>query len=256
MVSMQDVKAAVQQQFGHVAEQYRASAVHAAGEDLQRLAHEVQRMNAARVLDAGCGAGHTAVAVAPFVQEVLAYDLTEPMLRQVEQLAAERGCANVVTQRGDVESLPFRPASFDAVVSRYSAHHWPRPWLALREFRRVLKPHGVFLLSDIVSPDEPALDTFLQTIELLRDPSHVRDHTVAQWEAMLTQAGFQSEVLFTWHLPLDFQSWVTRMATPAANVAIIQSLFDRAPLEVRAGMDVQVDYRFSLRGALIKAFSA
>ncbi len=251
---MHTVKTVIQQRFGSVAEQYRASAVHAAGEDLQRLAREVQRMNAACVLDAGCGAGHTAVAVAPFVQEVAAYDLTEPMLRQVEQLATERGCTNVVTQRGDVENLPFESASFDAVVSRYSAHHWPRPVLALREFRRVLKPGGVFLLSDIVSPEEPVLDTFLQTIELLRDPSHVRDHTIAQWEAMLAQVGFQSEVLFTWKLPLDFQSWVARMATPADNVAVIQLLFDGAPLEVRAEMNIQADYRFSLQGALIKAF--
>lgn len=251
---MHTVKTVIRQRFGSVAEQYRASAVHAAGEDLQRLAREVRRMNAARVLDAGCGAGHTAVAVAPFVQEVAACDLTEPMLRQVEQLAAERGCTNVVTQRGDVENLPFELASFDAVVSRYSAHHWPRPVLALREFRRVLKPGGVFLLSDIVSPEEPVLDTFLQTIELLRDPSHVRDHTIAQWEAMLAQVGFQSEVLFTWKLPLDFQSWVARMATPVDNVAVIQSLFDGAPLEVRAEMNIQADYRFSLQGALIKAF--
>jgi ubiquinone/menaquinone biosynthesis C-methylase UbiE len=251
---MQDVKAAVRRQFGRVAEHYRVSAVHAAGEDLQRLAHEVRRMNAAHVLDAGCGAGHTAMTVAPFAQTVVAYDLTAPMLRQVEQLAAERGCANVVTRRGDVEHLPFEPASFDAVVSRYSAHHWPRPQRALEEIRRVLKPGGAFLLSDVVSPDEPKLDTFLQTVELLRDPSHVRDHTVAQWEAMLVQAGFRSEVFFTWKLPLDFQAWVKRMATPAANVAIIQSLFDGAPLEVHTEMDVQPDYRFSLRGALIRAF--
>ena len=249
---MQDVKAAVQQQFGNVAANYASSAVHASGEDLNRMVQYANLNGTEHVLDAGCGAGHTALAFAPHVAGVVAYDLTPSMLEQVEQLAFQRGTTNLTTHRGDVEVLPFEDASFDLVVSRYSAHHWPHPARALAEFKRVLKPNGQFMLSDIVAEEDPTLDTFLQTVELLRDPSHVRDHSISQWNAMLRDTGFTSEVMFTWQLPLDFDAWVIRMATPAASVAMIKTLFDGAPSEVREAMDIQSNYRFQIPGALFR----
>ncbi len=249
---MQDVKASVQHQFGNVAANYATSAVHASGEDMNRMVQLAELSGMERVLDAGCGAGHTALAFAPYVAEVVAYDLTLSMLEQVEKLSAERQISNLTTQHGDVEKLPFADDTFDRVVSRYSAHHWPHTTVALAEFRRVLKPGGQFILSDIVASEDPTLDTFLQTIELLRDPSHVRDHSISQWGMMLRDMGFATEVLFTWDLPLDFDSWVTRMATPDANVLMIKTLFDGAPTEVRDAMDVQTNYRFQIPGALFR----
>lgn len=249
---MQDVKASVQQQFGQVAVNYATSTVHASGEDLTRMVQLAELTGDEQILDAGCGAGHTALAFAPHVSHVVAYDLTASMLDQVERLAAERRISNLTTELGDVEYLPFEDTSFDRVVSRYSAHHWPHPAKALEEFNRVLKPGGQFILSDIVAAEEATLDTFLQTIELLRDPSHVRDHSITQWQRMFAEAGFTAEVLFTWDLPLDFDAWVTRMATPAANVAILKSLFDGAPSEVRDAMDLQSNYRFHIPGALFR----
>ena len=38
--------------------------------------------------------------------------------------------------------------------------------------------------------EDYAQDTFLQTIELLRDPSHVRDYRISEWRDMLAAAGF------------------------------------------------------------------
>jgi len=146
-----DVKASVQQQFGNAAEKYAVSAVHAQGADLTRMVALAALNGSEIVLDAGCGAGHTALAFAPHCAQVVAYDLTETMLAQVERLASERGLNNVETRQGDVEALPFEDASFDLVVTRYSAHHWPNPAAALREFRRVVKPGGRVLVSDIVA---------------------------------------------------------------------------------------------------------
>lgn len=255
MIKVDNVQQFVQKQFGSVAENYRTSAVHASGEDLPQMVAAATLSGGERVLDAGCGAGHTALAFAPHVAEVVAYDLTPSMLEQVQQLAAERGVTNVVTREGNVEALPFADGEFDLVVSRYSAHHWGNPTAALREFRRVLKPGGRFILSDIVASDVSVVDTYLQTIEVLRDPSHVRDHSIRQWLAMLTETGFSGEVAFTWRLPLQFDSWVTRIATPEPNVAMLKTLFSIAPGEVRAAFDVQPDYTFTIDGALIVARS-
>lgn len=249
-----DIKQSVQRQFGAVAANYVSSPVHRGGPDLDALLAAAAVRGAERVLDAGCGTGHTALAFAPLVAEVVAVDLTEAMLEQGRRLAAERGLANVAFQLGDVEQLPFPDASFDIVTSRYSAHHYPRPWAALVEFARVLRPGGVLLLVDVVAPDDPTQDTFLNAIELLRDPSHVRDHSVAQWRAMFGVAGFTSELLGTWDLRLDFESWVARMRTPPLSVAQLRALIDGAPREVRAALAIagEGDYSFSIPVALLR----
>jgi SAM-dependent methyltransferase len=138
------------------------------------------------------------------------------------------------------------------VTSRYSAHHYSHPTQALREISRVLEPSGVFLLVDVVAPEQPAADTFLNAVELLRDPSHVRDHTTAQWLEMLRQAGMTGEVLGNWPLSQSFNAWVQRMRTPEAGVVQIKALMDGAPSEVREALGFQEDYSFSLPTVLIR----
>lgn len=250
---MSTLKESVQVQFGNAAEAYVRSPVHASGEDLARLVQEAALGGTERVLDAGCGAGHTAIAVAPFARSVVAVDLTEAMLEVAARLAAERGLTNLTVRHGDVEALPADDGEFDRVVSRYSAHHWPHPARALAEIRRALKPGGRFVLSDIVSWDDPTLDTWLQTIELLRDPSHVRDHSIAQWHGMLRDAGFTVRTAPEFAVRLDFADWVARIGTPADQVAALQSLFALAPAEVRDVMEIDAGNFFTIRGAVLTA---
>lgn len=117
-------KNAVDRQFGEQANAYLTSAVHAQGKDLQRLAQLLEPHAGARLLDLGCGAGHASFTAAAVVAQVVAYDLSAQMLAVVEQAAAEKGLSNIQLQQGVAESLPFEDASFDLVISRYSAHHW------------------------------------------------------------------------------------------------------------------------------------
>lgn len=249
-----DIKAAVQRQFGQVAANYSTSAVHATGRDLEEMVRAVALTGQETVLDAGCGTGHTALAFAPQVAQVIAVDFTEGMLQQGRQLAADRGLTNIDFRLGDVEKLSFAAGSFDLVVSRYSAHHWPHPANALHEFQRVLKPGGHFILDDIVALNDLTCDTYLQAIELLRDPSHVRDHTVAQWISMLTAAGFGDiAVTYTGAVWIDFAAWIQRMATPPANAALIRALFDGAPQEVKTGFQLEPNHNFSFTGAVLRA---
>jgi ubiquinone/menaquinone biosynthesis C-methylase UbiE len=247
-----EIKDSVQKQFSPVAANYATSAVHVAGPDLTAMLAAAGARADQRVLDAGCGAGHTALAFAPPVAEVVALDLTEAMLAQGRKLARDRGIANITFQRGDVERLPFPDASFDLVTSRYSAHHYPHPQVALSEFARVLKPGGAFLLIDVVAPEPPAQDTFLNAIELLRDPSHVRDHTVEQWRRMFDASGLAAEALETWPLRLEFESWVARMQTPFLAITQIRALIDGATRDVRAALAIEEGYSFSVPTALLR----
>jgi len=244
--------ATVEQQFGAVAAHYASSAVHVGGPDLDAML-QAAPLPTTTVLDVGCGAGHAALAFAPHAERVVALDVTEPMLVQVQRLAAERGITNAETRRGDVAQLPFGDESFALVTSRYSAHHYGNPQRALDEIARVLQPHGTFLLVDVVAPADEAHDAFLNHIETLRDPSHVRDHTVAQWHEMIATAGMRADLLGTWPLRLDFQAWVTRMNTPTATVTQIKSLFDQAPSTARAAFAVAEDYSFIVSVALLRA---
>jgi SAM-dependent methyltransferase len=248
-----DQSEVIRSRFGPAAAAYAVSAVHRAGADLDAMLRAGVRTGRERVLDLGCGAGHTALAFAARCAEVVALDLTPAMLEQARAAAGERGLANLRFELGDAGALPFADASFDVVTSRLSAHHYAAPAAALREAARVLAPGGVFLLSDTVAPEDPARDTFLNCFELLRDPSHVRDHRLSEWEAMFRAAGFAPERLGGFPIHQDFLPWVERIGTPEAAVQGLRALFDAVPAEVRQSFGIRGggDYAFDLQIAVL-----
>lgn len=141
---------------------YVTSSVHAAGEDLDLMARAVAAEGQGHALDVGCGGGHVSFRLAPLVHRIVAHDLTPSMLAAVSVEAERRGIRNIETRQGRAESLPDADATFDIVATRYSAHHWGDLPAGLAEMRRVLKPGGLGLFMDVVSPGDALLDTWLQ----------------------------------------------------------------------------------------------
>lgn len=248
LVGMTDktLEALVDKQFGAQANAYLTSAVHSQGPDLEALAKLVAGKSQARVLDLGCGGGHVSFAVAPHVRAVVAYDLSADMLAVVAKAASDRGFRNLTTERGVAEELPFDDASFDYVFSRYSAHHWRDLDLGLREAARVLKPGGMAAFVDTVAPAEPLLDTFLQTVELLRDPSHVRDYARAEWVAMVGRAGLLAATASEHRVRLDIRSWLERMRTPPVQAEAIRALEAVMSQGVRQHFAIEADGSFTI----------
>jgi SAM-dependent methyltransferase len=231
-------------QFGQQANAYLTSAVHAQGADLTALAALADGQG--RVLYLGCGGGHVAYAAARLAREVVAYDLSAQMLEVVARTAAERGLVNLTTQQGPAERLPFADASFDCVLSRYSAHHWRDFDAGLREAARVTRPGGRVGFVDAVSPGRPVLDTFLQAIEVMRDTSHVRDRTRAEWEDAAARAGLLGGSVTQYRVPLDFTTWIARMRTPPVLEAAIRAVQAAMADDVRRHFDVRDDGSFTL----------
>ena len=232
--------------YGPRARDYLTSAVHSSGEDLDWIEARVRRQSAARALDLGCGGGHVAYRVSPHVASVVAVDLSAQMLDTVTRTAAERGLTNVTAKQSAVESLPFESGEFDFVLSRFSAHHWHNFEAGLREARRVMKPNGRAIFIDSYSPATALLDSHLQTLELLRDPSHVKNYTAAEWTAALGRAGFEVMSMQARRIRIEFASWVARTRTSTLLVETIRQFQQNAPEEVRRAFDFEPDGSFML----------
>lgn len=110
-----------------------------------RLIGDARLRAGQRVLDLGCGTGYPAILAAQMVGShgsVAGLDLAEEMLTVARRKAKALGLPNVVFQKEDVTTLPFEPASFDAVLSRFCLMFLPDIPRAVIEIARVLKPGG------------------------------------------------------------------------------------------------------------------
>jgi len=256
MTGTQEHARVVEAQFGPRAQAYVDSAVHAGGADLDRLEALAQAAAPRRALDLGCGGGHVAYRLARHAAAVTACDLSADMLAAVAATARTRGLIPIETIQAPAEQLPLASAHFDFLGCRFSAHHWRDLDAGLREARRVLQPGATAVFIDAVAAGSAMLDTHLQGIELLRDPSHVRDYTPAEWCAALARAGFQVRATQGWRLRMEFASWIARMRTAPAHVEAIRSLQRAAARETRAYFAIEADGSFMLDALLLEATAA
>lgn len=119
-----------------------------------------------RVLDLGCGVGHSFHLLAP--RKTLGVDLDASALagQQHETLVA------------DMRSLPLAAASFGSVLAVQSIEHVPDPERVLAEVRRVLEPDGVAVF---VTPNRL---TFGRPDEII-DPYHFREYDACELAELL-----------------------------------------------------------------------
>jgi ArsR family transcriptional regulator len=101
--------------------------------------------------DLGCGTGHTAATVAPFVSQVIAVDRSGDMLNAARRRL--KGFANVDVRRGDLQALPIDDATLDAALLLLVLHHAPDPAAVLAEAARVLAPGGRLVVCDMLPHD-------------------------------------------------------------------------------------------------------
>lgn len=200
---------ASQQQFGKNAAFYLTSTPHALGKSLERLVTLTAPGKDWRVLDIATGGGHVAYTFAPHVARVWATDITQEMLDMVKAEAAKRGLSNLRTTYAKAETLPFEDGSFDLVTCRIAPHHFDSIPEYLAECHRVLKAGGTLAVVDNVVPAGPVGD-YVNAFERLRDPSHLRAWTMAEWRDAIAKAGFNIGHEEELDKRMEFKVWAAR----------------------------------------------
>jgi len=161
------------------------------------------------VVDLGAGTGTFAAAIAPWCREVIAVDVSIPMLSAIKSRCDELGLQNVDCVAAGFLSYEHRGAPADAVYSRNALHHLPDFWkaVALARIAGFLAPGGVLRLRDLVYSFEPrdaevALERWYEGASATADvgwtraelEEHVRtEYSPFSWtlEPMLEHCGFE-----------------------------------------------------------------
>lgn len=108
------------------------------------------------VLDLACGTGDFSVAVAERLEagHVTGVDLSEGMLKVMEEKVARKGLGSKVSaELGDGEDLHFSDASFDRVTIAFGIRNFEDKAKGLREALRVLKPGGRLVILELSRPE-------------------------------------------------------------------------------------------------------
>ena len=184
------------------AEAYRTSAIHASGEDLDLTVEWCEPAPGVTVLDVATGGGHVARALRERGATVVTVD-PAPGMRADTTASAE--------------NLPFADASFDAVVCRLAAHHFADVVTAVKEMARVAA-------SRVVICDNTFVSTASEEADRLRDPSHVRNYSVAEWRSFFELAGLEPAEERFLERPLEIEPWLARVGCAGEDAERVRTL--------------------------------
>src|SRR5919205_568788 len=151
------------------AEAFRTSEPHRVGEDLDLLVEWCEPREGVKALDVATGGGHVARRLREEGCEVVTVDPAPGMRADVLAPA---------------DHLPFADESFDVVVCRIAAHHFPDLAAAVEEMARVSR--RLLVIEDLLFDTD-----YVEEAHRLRDPTHVRCYSEEEWRAAVTEAGFE-----------------------------------------------------------------
>jgi SAM-dependent methyltransferase len=204
------------------AEAYRSSEAHREGADLDLLVEWA--VGARTALDVATGGGHVARRLREAGLEVVSCDPAPGMGPDVVCRA---------------EDLPFADGSFDVVACRVAAHHFEDVAAAVSEMARVARRR--VLVVDNLYGGEAA-----EEAERLRDPSHVRNYTEAEWRALLAGSGLAIEQVVVLDKPISVGPWLERVGCTGEEAERVRELLaDRIEGETLTLQRIAIEARKS-----------
>jgi SAM-dependent methyltransferase len=172
------------------AEAYRNAPEQREGADLDLIVAWAAESQTA--LDVATGGGHVARRLREAGLEVVSADPAPGMQPDVICRA---------------EDLPFADGAFDLVVSRIAPHHFDDVAAAVAEMARVSSE--LVLVEDTLYAGEQ-----VEEAEKLRDPTHVRSYSEAEWRQFLEAAGLELEAVERFEKRHPIGQWLDRAQTP------------------------------------------
>jgi hypothetical protein len=108
------------------------------------------------------------------------------------------------------------------VVTRVAAHHFDDVRQAVVEMARVAATAVLIVDNAFMSED-------VEQAEKLRDPSHVRNYSEAEWRSFAEAAGLRVEEVRHFEKPIELQPWLDRCGCEGEEAErVIALLGDRA----------------------------
>ncbi len=181
------------------AQLYRDSEAHREGRDLDLI---VEWAEGETALDVATGGGHVARRLREAGFQVVTCDPAPGMAPEVICRA---------------EDLPFAQGSFDVVVSRVAPHHFEDVAKGVGEMARVSR--HLVLVADNLYLGEP-----VEEAERLRDPTHVRCCSEAEWRDLFEQAGLQVEGVEREEKRIELEPWLERAGCVGDEAARVREL--------------------------------
>jgi SAM-dependent methyltransferase len=176
------------------------------------------------VLDVACGPGLLVCAFARVARRATGIDLTPAMLDQARAEARRQGLANVAWDEGEGERLPYADGQFSIVTSRYALHHVQDPGAVVREMRRVCAAGGRVAVID--SAPAPHRAAAFNTMERLRDPSHVRALPLDELAGLFAGAGLPEPRVTSYRLESDLDGLLSRSFPDPGDEARVRALVE------------------------------
>ncbi|MGE9292763.1 MAG: ArsR/SmtB family transcription factor [Puniceicoccales bacterium] len=136
-----------------------------------------------KIADLGAGEGVLAQLLAQRAESVYCIDNSKKMVEVGTDLAKRHGIDNLTYQHGDIEDVPLEDASVDLAYLSQALHHARKPFRALSEAHRILKPGGRIIVLDLKE------HTFERARDLYADAwLGFAENTLYQW---LKELGFE-----------------------------------------------------------------
>ena len=201
------------------AQAYRDSKAHSQGADLDLVVEWAAGHTTA--IDVATGGGHVARRLREAGLQVVSCDPSPGMQPDVI---------------GFAEDLPFDDGSFELSVTRVAAHHFADVAKSVVELARVASRTVVVV--DNLFMGDPS-----EEAETIRDPSHVRNYSEAEWRGFFSDAGLTVDEVQTFDFPIELGPWLERTECFGEDAERVRELLaDRIH-----GGDVVLD-RIALRG--------
>ena len=104
------------------------------------------------LLDLGCGMGldvFMARITYPNSNTIYGMDRLESMIQKASKVRDKKGFKNIEFVQGELIDMPFEDNSIDKIISNCVINLEPNKQKVYEEIHRILKPNGMFIISDI-----------------------------------------------------------------------------------------------------------